>query len=342
MNRPQFASKDLFTIMKDLFRSGYSDPLVEKFIKYYGEGIFKKSWEEYLILYNESNKDFIDMHIQLKSMNGYIVFNFPYNQKILETIKTMVDSKFRRWCPIARKWFVDASKASDLIAAFTALGIQTSYVGSDTHKAEVEKTFLVEYIHSVYEHKIGIFMNHNGTFPTFLSGESMYSGFKYKRELFWFKRTALFEFLNNTKVEKKLNESNLYKVLDVYNGADKTTIKKQFFQLAKVHHPDTGGNAEDFHILKKAYDTLMDDTKRKKYDASLKFISQTTQRVVKVDPMEGFVLNRNCGRMTARGSFWLGIFCVNKIVTWEDEIVNGRKMESTFNNINNTYEIRYN
>lgn len=40
-------------------------------------------------------------------------------------------------------------------------------------------------------------------------------------------------------------------------GADKASIKKQYRKLAMQHHPDRGGNAEQFHAIQVAFQRLM-------------------------------------------------------------------------------------
>jgi curved DNA-binding protein CbpA len=59
---------------------------------------------------------------------------------------------------------------------------------------------------------------------------------------------------------------NLYKILGIRKNATKQTIKKAYRELSKKLHPDKGGNIEEFNELNKAYQILMDDEKRKKYD----------------------------------------------------------------------------
>jgi len=55
-------------------------------------------------------------------------------------------------------------------------------------------------------------------------------------------------------------------VLGVDKKADKRAIKKAYFKLARVHHPDKGGDEEKFKEIQKAYDVLSDDSKRELYD----------------------------------------------------------------------------
>jgi len=59
---------------------------------------------------------------------------------------------------------------------------------------------------------------------------------------------------------------DLYKVLGVGRDADERTIKKAYFELAKTHHPDKGGDTEKFKEIQNAYDVLSDDGKRRMYD----------------------------------------------------------------------------
>jgi DnaJ-class molecular chaperone len=59
---------------------------------------------------------------------------------------------------------------------------------------------------------------------------------------------------------------DLYKVLGVDRNADERTIKKSYFDLAKRHHPDKGGDAEEFKKIQKAYDVLGTSDSRSFYD----------------------------------------------------------------------------
>jgi DnaJ-class molecular chaperone len=59
---------------------------------------------------------------------------------------------------------------------------------------------------------------------------------------------------------------DLYEVLGVGRNADTREIKKAYFDLAKIHHPDKGGDSEAFKKIENAYSVLSDDDKRKMYD----------------------------------------------------------------------------
>lgn len=54
-----------------------------------------------------------------------------------------------------------------------------------------------------------------------------------------------------------------WEVLGVEQTADRAAIVNAFRALAKIHHPDAGGNPEDFRKLRKAYDDAMAQIKHK-------------------------------------------------------------------------------
>lgn len=60
--------------------------------------------------------------------------------------------------------------------------------------------------------------------------------------------------------------SDLYSLLGVARDADSKDIKRAYYDLAKVNHPDKGGNPEKFKEIQNAYDVLGDSEKRQMYD----------------------------------------------------------------------------
>jgi DnaJ-class molecular chaperone len=60
--------------------------------------------------------------------------------------------------------------------------------------------------------------------------------------------------------------SSLYDRLGVGRGADANEIKKAYRKMALAHHPDKGGNIEEFKQIQKAYEILSDDQRRTIYD----------------------------------------------------------------------------
>jgi len=59
---------------------------------------------------------------------------------------------------------------------------------------------------------------------------------------------------------------NYYEILGVSKEASKEEIKKVYKELAKKHHPDTGGDADKFKEINEAHGVLSDDKKRREYD----------------------------------------------------------------------------
>jgi DnaJ-class molecular chaperone len=62
---------------------------------------------------------------------------------------------------------------------------------------------------------------------------------------------------------------DLYKILDIKKTASITTIKKAYRSLALKYHPDKNPHIDikKFHEIQTAYDILIDEEKRKKYDS---------------------------------------------------------------------------
>jgi DnaJ-class molecular chaperone len=57
-----------------------------------------------------------------------------------------------------------------------------------------------------------------------------------------------------------------YDLLNVTANADKKDIKRAFYRLAKQHHPDLSSDSSMFLKILDAYETLIDDKKRKIYN----------------------------------------------------------------------------
>jgi len=63
--------------------------------------------------------------------------------------------------------------------------------------------------------------------------------------------------------------NNLYERLGVDKDATSAEIKKRFYDLTKTHHPDVGGDAENYQRIKESYELLMRVDKRKLYDSGM-------------------------------------------------------------------------
>ena len=58
-------------------------------------------------------------------------------------------------------------------------------------------------------------------------------------------------------IDVGLYDPEVLKLLDLPHDADETDVKSKFRELAKIHHPDAGGDAEKFIELMKAYKGLV-------------------------------------------------------------------------------------
>ncbi|VDQ01817.1 unnamed protein product [Trichobilharzia regenti] len=71
---------------------------------------------------------------------------------------------------------------------------------------------------------------------------------------------------------KYFHTKNLYEVLEVAKGCSKPELRKAFYKLSLVHHPDRHENdskseaTQKFQVLSRIYAYLDDDEKRKIYD----------------------------------------------------------------------------
>tara|TARA_B110001450_G_scaffold247640_1_gene262909 strand:+ start:3422 stop:4348 length:927 start_codon:yes stop_codon:yes gene_type:complete len=59
---------------------------------------------------------------------------------------------------------------------------------------------------------------------------------------------------------------DLYKILSVKNNSSQEEIKKAYRKASMKHHPDRGGNAEEFKKINRAYEILGDEIKKNEYD----------------------------------------------------------------------------
>ncbi len=93
-----------------------------------------------------------------------------------------------------------------------------------------------------------------------------------------------------------------YETLGVRPNASKRTIQKSYRKKSMASHPDRGGDAAEFHAVQKAYELLMDDARRARYDAtgdaseqavdnslaeSMSILSQNLAKVIQQSMMTG-------------------------------------------------------
>lgn len=59
---------------------------------------------------------------------------------------------------------------------------------------------------------------------------------------------------------------DLYEILNLSPDCTRNDIKKTFRELAKMHHPDHGGDPKMFQLITMAYEILIDKNERTQYD----------------------------------------------------------------------------
>lgn len=86
--------------------------------------------------------------------------------------------------------------------------------------------------------------------------------------------------------------STHYDVLGVARSATAAEIEDQYRALAKIVHPDVGGDAVTFDVLKESYDVLSDPARRAGYDRSLAITAPPAVEPVVAAPVMDFSLLR--------------------------------------------------
>ena len=88
------------------------------------------------------------------------------------------------------------------------------------------------------------------------------------------------------------NSTNLYDLLKLDPGCDKTAIKKSYRKLVTVHHPDKGGDPFHFRCLNQVYEILTNDHIREVYDnTGLKEIKNVSE--IDTSELEEYILSKS-------------------------------------------------
>ena len=66
--------------------------------------------------------------------------------------------------------------------------------------------------------------------------------------------------------KESVKETKMYDALGVKSTATASQLKRAYYKLAQKHHPDKGGDKDQFQVIGEAYAVLSDSKTRKKYD----------------------------------------------------------------------------
>ena len=83
----------------------------------------------------------------------------------------------------------------------------------------------------------------------------------------------------------------LYQILELEPNATKAEIKKAYMRLANIHHPDKGGDVEQFKLILGAYDTLYNEAERVYYDQNGTTKAENSDRAVICEKLAGLLLD---------------------------------------------------
>lgn len=91
------------------------------------------------------------------------------------------------------------------------------------------------------------------------------------------------------KTTTDLNKYDCYSILGITHNANDEEIKRAYRRLALQYHPDRNKSPEAtaiFTVIQIAYDTLVDPSKRRRYDSTIPALGSSQQTTVKVN-LEG-------------------------------------------------------
>lgn len=129
-------------------------------------------------------------------------------------------------------------------------------------------------------------------------------------------------------------QSTLYSVLGLKDGATADEIKSAFRRLSKQWHPDVckeNGAHEVYLRINESYQILSNQMKRARYDAGLALEATIKPDYKAVDTGKGYRSPLRCGLIVADGHVDGNRFVVEVIKAWEDIInQNGQCLVSSW------------
>ena len=232
-----------------------------------------------------------------------------YDPGLVAALKADIPPSGRRWDPSSKVWLVDPQYVGYVTGIVERhLGIQLKVKPRSVTTPQAEtKLVQVEYL--------GTAKNRGGDEPIAYG----YADGDWSVAIPLSVLKAWFELEADARPEVALT---LYAVLGVNKKAASGDIKKAFRRAARQWHPDVCKEPdakEQFQRINEAYQTLSNELMRRKYDAGLKFASQTKAPRRRFGSVtHGWRPPLRCGWLLVEGIVSLGRVNVSKILQWED------------------------
>lgn len=252
---------------------------------------------------------------RLTQQGNALLFESSYDAGLVAALKAQIPANARRWDVDQKAWLVDPGYAHTCVMlAMTYLGITINAPTAQTQQAAI-RLLEVRYI--------------GQTKPR--DGQTDRSAYGYCER----KWSVLFpEAVLRSWFEAPATPTQhvtLYSVLFVKQAASAEEIKSAYRRMAKQWHPDVCREpdaAEQFKRINEAYLVLSDAQQRKRYDMGLALEAQHGSK--RKQSLDAYHPPLRCGYILATGHDSLGTFVVDVIHQWEDIVVNGQTLVTSW------------
>lgn len=263
----------------------------------------------------ESTK--VDTMASITQQGATLVVKTPYNQALVNELKSRLPYAERRYDRDLKAWLVDVKHGqavADLIERY--YGERISVPTAPKPMETIMQVLDIRYM---------------GTAKPRDTGEVTAFGWMNGDWRVIFPEKVLKEWFEGISINQPGDASSLYSVLMVERTAGPEAIKSAYRRLARQWHPDVcqEKNAkEQFMAIQHAYEILSSPKSRARYDAGLALEASLGQKVEVVDTQYRAPLR--CGYVLAEGTYTLGRFIVGKIVAWDDIVIDGKTLVTSW------------
>ena len=250
----------------------------------------------------------------IRAAGPSLLYLSDYDPHLVQMLKSRIPAADRAWDQTAKGWQVAAAYFDTLqdisrqVLGYEARVVGTLPTGSPTRNLRV---FLVEYIGMVKQRP---------------DGSRTATGFCDGAWRVFFPEDVLLQWFGMIQPPPAQN-STYYQVMGVKPKAAPEEIKKAWRRLALQWHPDRCKEpdaAEQFMIIKGAWEVLGSEDMRRRYDAGLALeasLANAADPNIAVAISTGFRPPLRCGWILAEAVENLpGRYAVSGIIAWEDVV----------------------